>query len=381
MARNIYTEEHHIFRNAVRKYVQNELAPYLDEWEERSEIPRSVWKGLGDQGFLCPWLDEEYGGSGVGFEYSVIINEELCRMMMAFLTFGLHSDMIAPYIDSFGSVPQKRRWLPGCASGDKVLAIAMTEPGTGSDLQAIRTRAVKDGDSYVLNGQKTLISNGRSCDLAIIACKTDPKAIPAYKGISLLVVEEGTPGFTKGQKLKKMGIHCWDTAELFFEDCMVPRENLLGEEDHGFQYLMQKLQQERLVCSIQAQVGAEAMLDLTVRYCKEREAFGKPIGELEHNTFKLAEMATEVEIGRTFLNDLIAEHIEGLDILKKVSMAKWWIGEMANRVAYHCVQLHGGYGYIEEYAICRWYRDIRTSTIFAGTSEIMKKIIGKELGF
>lgn len=381
MSRNIYSEEHEIFRDAFRKYVQNEVAPYLEEWEEKGEVPRGAWQGLGEQGFLCPWLEEQYGGSGVGFEYSVIIIEELSRIRADGFQVVLHSDMIAPYINSFGSEVQKERWLPGCATGGTILAIAMTEPGAGSDLQAIRTKAVRDGDSYVINGQKTFISNGVSCDLVIVACKTDLEAVPAHKSISLLLVEDGSPGFTKGKKLKKMGMFCADTAELYFEDCRVPKENLLGEEGKGFAYLIQKLQQERLVIAIQTQVAAETMLDLTIKYCKEREAFGKPIGQFQHNAFKIVEMATEVELGRTFINDLVADHIEGESIIKKVSMAKWWLAEMANRVAYDCVQLHGGYGYMEEYPICRWYRDIRASSIYAGTTEIMKTIIAKGLGF
>ena len=381
MSRNIYSEEHEIFRDAFRKYVRNEVAPYLEEWEEKGEVPREAWQGLGEQGFLCPWLEEQYGGSGVGFEYSVIIIEELSRIRADGFQVALHSDIIAPYINSFGSQAQKKRWLPGCATGDVLLAVAMTEPGAGSDLQAMRTKAVRDGDSYVISGQKTFISNGVSCDLVIVACKTDPEAVPAHKGFSLLLVEDGSPGFTKGKKLKKMGLYCADTAELYFEDCRVPKENLLGEENQGFFHLMQKLQQERLVCAIQAQVAAETMLDLTIKYCKEREAFGKPIGRFQHNAFKIVEMATEMELGRTFINDLIADHMEGESITRKVSMAKWWVAEMANRVAYDCVQLHGGYGYMEEYPICRWYRDIRASSIYAGTTEIMKTIIAKGLGF
>jgi len=381
MSFNFYQEEHEIFRATLRKYLQKEVAPYLDQWEEQREVPRSAWKGLGEQGFLCPWLEEEYGGSGVGFEYSVIINEELTRIGANGFQVGLHSDIIAPYINSFGSEEQKKKWLPGCASGDVVLAVAMTEPNTGSDLQAVKTKAVKDGDSYVINGPKTFISNGWCCDLVIVACVTNPEASPAHKGLSLIAVEAGTPGFIKARKLNKMGLHSADTSELVFEDCRVPRENLLGEEGRGFAYLMDKLDRERLVVVIQCQVAAEVMLEMTVDYCRQREAFGQPIGQFQHNTFKLVEMATEVEIGRTFLDSLLADHLAGKSITKKASMAKWWTGEMANRVAYDCVQLHGGYGYMEEYPICRWYRDIRSSTIYAGTSEIMKRIVGKMMGF
>ncbi len=376
----IYTEEHEVFRRAFKKFVEKEIGPYIDEWEEKGEVPREIWKKLGEQGYLCPWLEEKYGGSGADFLYSVIINEELA-WAGASVAVGLHSDIIAPYIASYGTEEQKEKWLPGCASGDIVLAIAMTEPNAGSDLQAIKTTAVKEGDHYVLNGQKTFISNGISADLVIVICKTDPKAEPRYKGISLIVVEDGTPGFIKSRKLKKMGLHSMDTAELFFDHCRVPAANLLGAEGAGFFYLMEKLQQERLISVIGSQCGAERMLADAIQYAKTREAFGKPIGKFQHNAFKIAEMATEVEIGRTFLNSLIADHIAGKDIVTKVSMAKWWIGEMANRVAYHCLQLHGGYGYMEEYPIARFYRDVRAHTIYAGTSEIMKMIIAKRLGF
>jgi acyl-CoA dehydrogenase len=306
--------------------------------------------------------------------------EEMSRARAMGFAISLHTDIVVPYIDSYGSEDQKEKWLPGCATGDILTAIAMTEPGAGSDLQAIRTKAVKDGDSYVLNGQKTFISNGIYCDLVIVVCKTDPDAKPAHKGMSLIVVEDGTPGFVKGRKLKKMGLDFQDTAELIFEDCVVPAENLIGQEGKGFSYLMDKLQQERLMVCIRVQSAAEVMLEETIKYCKEREVFGKPISRFQHNSFKIVEMATEIQLGRTFLDDLITDHLAGKDIVKKVSMAKWWIAEMANRVAYDCVQLHGGYGFMEEYPICRWYRDIRASTIYAGTTEIMKTVIAKMMG-
>ncbi|MGQ9824923.1 MAG: acyl-CoA dehydrogenase family protein [Desulfotomaculales bacterium] len=377
---SIYTEEHEVFRRAFKKFVEKELVPHIEEWEEKGEVPREVWKKLGAQGYLCPWLEEKYGGAGADFAYSVIINEELA-WAGAGVSVGLHSDIIAPYIASYGSEEQKQKWLPGCASGDIVLAIAMTEPGAGSDLQAIRTTAGKEGDHYVLNGQKTFISNGISADLVIVVCKTDPGADPPYRGISLIAVEDGTPGFVKSRKLKKLGLHSMDTAELFFDNCRVSAANLLGAEGAGFFYLMEKLQQERLISALASQCAAERMVKDAVAYAKTREAFGRPIGKFQHNAFKLAEMATEVEIGRTFLDSLIADHMAGKDIVTKVSMAKWWIGEMANRVAYHCLQIHGGYGYMEEYPIARFYRDVRAHTIYAGTSEIMKTIIAKKLGF
>lgn len=380
MDRKIFNEEHRIFREAFKKFLSNEVAPHLNEWEEAGIVPRSVWKKLGEYGYLCPWLEERYGGSGVGFEYSVVIIEELSYVCATGLAVGLHGDIVVPYIDSFGSEEQKSRWLPGCVSGDIITAIAMTEPGAGSDLASIRTTAIKIGDHYVINGQKTFISNGINADLIIVAVKTNTQASSPVKGISLIFVEEGTHGFTKGRKLEKMGLRSQDTAELIFEDCRVPFSHLLGEEGEGFNYLMQKLQRERLIVVIQAQAMAEAMLDLTVKYCKERTVFGRSVGSFQHNTFKVVEMATEIELGRVFVDNLIREHIEGKDITKKVSMAKAWVCEMTNRVAYHCLQLHGGYGYMEEYPICRFARDTRAFPIVGGTTEVMKVIVGRIMG-
>jgi len=381
MARRIYSEEHDIFRQSFKKFLEKEVVPHLAEWEAQGEVPRSAWKKMGEQGYLCPWLKEKYGGSEAGFEYSIIITEEMSRVRANGFSASLHSDIVAPYIHRYGTEAQKEKWLPGCASGDIVLAVAMTEPGAGSDLQAIRTRAVRDGDHYLLNGQKTFITNGYCCDLVIVAVKTDPEAKPAHKGISLIAVEAGTPGFVKGKRLSKMGLHFQDTAELFFEDCRVPRANLIGQEGQGFACLMEQLQQERLIVVCRSQVAAEEMLRITIEYAKQREAFGQPIGRFQHNAFKIAEMATEVELGRTFFDDLVVDHLEGRDIVTKVSMAKWWIAEMANRVAYHCVQLHGGYGFMDEYPISKWYQDIRAATLYAGTTEIMKYVIARRLGF
>ena len=375
----IYTAEHQMFRQAFTKFVARELVPQLDEWEANREVPRSVWRKLGEQGYLCPWLEERFGGGGADFLYSAIIADELSKAGVG-IGFGLHSDIIAPYIHSFGSEEQKAKWLPGCASGEKILAIAMTEPNAGSDLQGIQTTAVRDGNEYVLNGSKTFISNGISADLVIVVAKTGIQGIPASRGLSLIVVEEGTPGFVKGCKLNKLGMHSQDTAEMYFENCRVPVANRLGEEGRGFHYLMEKLQQERLVSAIGSQGLAERMLTDALEYAKSRQAFGQAIGKFQHNAFKLAEMATEVEIGRTFVESLITDHSEGKDIVTKVSMAKYWIGEMANRVAYDALQLYGGYGYMEEYPIARHYRDVRVHTIFAGTSEIMKLIVSRKLG-
>jgi len=372
------TEEHQIFRDSFRKFVAKEITPHVSEWEEQRAVPRSVWLEMGEHGYLCPWLPEEYGGLGLGFEYSVIINEELLRGNGFGVEVPLHSDVATPYIYSYASPEMKKRWLPKCTTGEVITAIGLTEPNTGSDLSAIRTRAVRDGDYYVINGQKTFITNGYFADLIVLAVKTDPDA--GHRGISLILVDKDAPGFQRGRKLNKMGYHMQDTAELFFEDCRVPAGNLLGEEGMGFKYMMEKLQQERLEVSIKCQVLAEEALKEALSYVKVREAFGKPIGNFQYSAFRLADMATEVQLGRTFLDSLIRDHIEGRKIVQKVSMAKYWLGEMVNRIAYQAVQLHGGYGYMEEYRVCKIYRDVRCLSIFAGTSEIMKLIISRSLG-
>jgi acyl-CoA dehydrogenase len=372
------TAEHRQFQEVFRRYVQATLVPQLPSWERERCVPRSAWKDLGAHGYLCPCVPSEYGGAGADFGYAYLINHELGRTGWT-LGFGLHSDIIVPYLTHHGSEEQKRRWLPGCVSGDLITAVAMTEPGTGSDLQAVATTATRDGDHYVLDGQKTFISNGASCDLVIVVCRTDPKA-SGTRALSLLVVEAGTPGFVKGRKLEKMGLHSQDTAELFFEDCRVPVANRLGEEHQAFRYLMARLQEERLVVAIEGQAIGERILELSLEYAKTRQAFKKPIGEFQHNQFKLAEMATEVALGRSFVDDLTQDHLDGQDIVTKVSMAKWWIGEMVNRLAYAGVQLHGGYGYIEEYEISRLYRDVRMRSIAAGTTEIMKQTIARRMG-
>ncbi|SFC85272.1 acyl-CoA dehydrogenase [Bacillus sp. OV322] len=373
-------DEHEIFRKSFRRFLEKEAYPFYDEWESNRIVPRSFWEKMGKQGFLCPDLPEEYGGSETDWGYSVIINEELERVGSGLVGIGLHSDIAVPYIASYGTAYQKEKWLPGCTKGEIITAIAMTEPGTGSDLANISATAFLDGDRYILNGQKTFITNGIHADLVIVACKTNSKAVPKHKGISLLAVERNNPGFSRGRKLNKVGLHCQDTAELIFEDCEVPKENLIGEEGSGFLYLMEKLQQERLIVAIAAQVAAEEMVADTLEYVKNREAFGKAIGKFQNTQFKMAEMATEIEMGRTFLDSLIASHLAGEDIVTKVSMAKWKLTETARRISMECMQLHGGYGYMEEYKIARRYRDIPVASIYAGTNEVMKGIIAKRLG-
>ncbi|WP_027724336.1 acyl-CoA dehydrogenase family protein [Tuberibacillus calidus] len=380
MAAGYLKEEHQLFRQSVRKFLEKEAAPFFEQWEKDRLIPREFWLKMGEQGFLCPWVDEAYGGSNADFGYSVVLNEELERIGTGLIGIGLHNDIVVPYLADYGSDEQKQRWLPKCLTGETITAIAMTEPGAGSDLAGIQTTAIRDGDDYIVNGQKTFITNGIQADLIVVVCKTNPNAKPPHKGISLLVIERDTPGFSRGRKLDKIGLHSQDTAELFFEDARVPAANLLGEEGRGFYYLMEKLQQERLLVAISAQVAAEEMLKMTVDYVKERKAFGQHIAHFQNTQFTIAEMATEIQIGRTFVDDVISRHMAGEQIVTEVSMAKWWITDMARHIAATCMQLHGGYGYMEEYPIARRYRDIPVASIYAGTNEIMKNIIAKNMG-
>ncbi|HOC61173.1 MAG TPA: acyl-CoA dehydrogenase family protein [Smithellaceae bacterium] len=374
-----YTAEHGIFRDSLRKFLDKEIVPHVEEWEEACIVPRSVWKKMGEQGFLCTDIPEEYGGVGGDFLYSVIVCEELVKCNFSGLAASLHSDICVPYISSFASEEQKRKYLPGCVSGDIITAVAMTEPNAGSDLAKMKTTAVEDGDHIILNGQKTFISNGINCDLVIVAAR-DPDVKQEHQAVDLYLVEAGTPGFEKGKQIKKIGWHSQDTAELYFTDCRIPKGNRLGEKGSGFIKLMMKLQQERLVCSIGAVIAAEFILELTIRYCKERSAFGRPISKFQHVQFELVEMATETKLGRTFLDKLIMDHIEGKNVVVEVAMAKYWTTDMAFRVADRCLQLFGGYGYCEEYPIARAWRDIRVTRIFAGTNEIMKTIAAKFMG-
>jgi len=374
-----YTEEHNIFREAVRKFFEKEVTPHVDEWEEAGIVPKSIWKKMGEQGFLCTSVPEEYGGVGADFLYSVILTEELSRTNFTGLAAPLHSDIVVPYITSFASEELKKKYLPGCVSGDIITAVGMTEPNTGSDLAAIKTTAAEKGGDVIINGQKTFISNGINCDLLVLAAR-DPAIENSYQAIDLYLVEAGTPGFEKGKKIKKIGWKGQDTAELFFSDCRIPAGNRLGEKGGGFMMLVQKLQQERLMCCIIAVAAAERMLEMTIPYCKERKAFGKPISKFQNTQFKIVEMATEIKLGRTFLDKLIMDHAEGKNIVVEVSMAKYWTTEMAMRVADQCLQLHGGYGYCEEYPIARAWRDTRVMSIFAGTNEIMKTIAAKFMG-
>ncbi|MEA4924259.1 MAG: acyl-CoA dehydrogenase family protein [Syntrophomonadaceae bacterium] len=373
-----FSDEHKMFREAFAKFVASEMVPYYNEWEDNSIVSREVFEKMGALGFLCPWVDEKYGGAGADFLYSVIVAEEIARQGCRGVFAWLHSDIVAPYIGTYGTEDQKARWLPGVTSGEKILAVAMTEPGAGSDLAAMRTRAVKDGDDYIINGSKTFISNGVLADLAIVAAKTDSSA--GARGITLFVVEDGTPGFAKGKQILKVGLHAQDTAELFFEDCRVPAANILGGVGNGFKCLMQKLQQERIMVSLVAQASAERCLALTLDYVKGRNIFGQPLSKFQNTQFTLAEIAAEIQVGRSFIDQLVLQHMAHKDVVQEVSMAKYWICEMENRVASRCLQLFGGYGYCKEYEISRMWTDARIQTIYAGTSEVMKLVISRGLG-
>jgi acyl-CoA dehydrogenase len=379
MKRTLFTSDHELFRDQYHKFLEREVAPFYERWEKEGCVARDLWNKAGAAGFLCPWLPEEYGGSGADFLYSVIMTEEQSWFGFSGFALPLHNDIVVPYLWNFGTPEQKQRWLPKCASGEFVTAVAMTEPDAGSDLQAIRATAVKDGDHYIVNGQKTFITNGLLNDLVIVAVRTDPKADPPYKGMSLIVVEAGTPGYVKGRKLEKIGMHSQDTAELSFEDCRVPRENLLGAEGSGFLLLMKELQQERLVCAIGAGAAMRRTLEQTKAFISERKVFGRPIANFQNTRFKMAEMYTVAEVTQNFIDRLIVEHMAGHNVDTETAMAKWWATENLKKVVDECLQFFGGYGYMEEYPIARAYRDVRVQTIFAGTTEIMKEIISRTL--
>jgi len=380
MDRTLFDAEHEAFRKTFKTFVERDIKPHQQKWREQGQVDREVWRKAGAQGFLCPWLEEKWGGSGGDFLHSVIIMEELAHAYESGFAMGLHSDIIAPYIHAFGTDEQRQKWLPGCASGEIVTALAMTEPGTGSDLAAIATTAIRDGDDYVINGAKTFISNGQLCDLVIVAAKTDPDPANAHKGISLFVVEANRKGFARGKRLHKMGMASQDTSEMFFEDCRVPAGNRLGAEGGGFMMLMQKLQQERLCVAIGAQAASEQVLADTIAYTKERKAFGKPISKFQNTQFKLVECLAKVEVGRAFVDKVVAEHVAGKYLVKECSIAKFWLTDTAQEIVDTCLQFFGGYGYMLEYPITRAFMDARVQRIYAGTNEIMKVIVAKQLG-
>lgn len=375
--RNIFDADHELFRDNVRKFLEAEAAPFHEQWEDEGQVSRELWRKAGEQGFLSPMVSEEDGGLGLDFRYNAIIGEEICRLGLSGIGWGLHSDIAVPYLCAYGSEYIKQKYLPGCISGDIITAIAMTEPGTGSDLQGVATTAKLDGDEYVLNGSKTFITNGQLADLVIVVAKTDPSA--GSKGTSLILVEAGTPGFEKGRNLKKVGMKAQDTSELFFRNCRVPKENLLGAEGMGFVYLMQELAQERLSVAVGAVAVCESILEHTVRYVSERKAFGKPILTFQNTQFTLAQLDAEVTQARIFVDKCLELHVDGQLDAVMGAKAKLLTTELQGRVCDQCVQLHGGYGYMWEYPVARAFADARVQRIYAGTNEIMKLIIGRAL--
>ncbi len=373
------TDEHESFRQTVRTFMEREVVPRHKEWEAAGQVDRDVWRKAGEQGLLCFDVEEQYGGAGIAdFRFNQVMAEESARANASGPGFIVHTDIIVPYLSALGTEEQKRRWLPGCVSGELITAIAMTEPGAGSDLQGIRTTAIDKGDHYVLNGSKTFISNGILSDLVVVVAKTDPEA--GHQGVSLLVVERGMAGFERGRNLEKIGLKAQDTAELFFDNVAVPKENLLGEEGQGFIYLMTNLPQERLSIAMMASAACQLVLDLSLDYAKERTAFGKPIGAFQHNRFLLAEMATEARVCQTFVDECVRLHNRGELDTVGASMAKWWCSELQTKMVDRGVQLHGGYGYMLEYPIAQAFLDSRIQTIYGGTTEIQKEIIGRSLG-
>lgn len=372
-----YTPEHRAFRATVRRFVENEVVPHHAQWEKDGRVPREVWRRAGELGFLCATVPEPYGGAGVDFLYSVIVTEELLWAGATGPLFYLHSDIVAPYLVHYGSEAQKRAWLPRMVSGETITGICMTEPGAGSDVAAIRTRARRDGDEFVVSGQKIFISNGQIADLFLVAAKTDPEV--GAKGVSLLLVEADRPGFARGRNLEKVGMHAQDTSELFFDEVRVPASNLLGEAGKGFAYLMSQLPQERLLVAIGAVAAAESAVNWTLDYVQERQAFGAPLAKKQHVRFALTEAHTDTTIGRVFLDWCIARHLEGRLDTAQASMAKYWLSDMQNRVIDACLQLHGGYGYMREYPIARAWADARVQRIYGGANEIMKEIIARKL--
>ncbi len=375
--RSIFTPDHELFRDQVRKFYEREIQPHHAQWEKDGIVPKSVWRKAGENGFLCTSMPEEYGGAGTDKLFAAIVMEEQSRMGLTGPGFGLHSEIIAPYILHYGTEEQKKTWLPKMATGEVIGAIAMTEPGTGSDLQGVRTTAVKDGNDYVINGSKTFITNGQNADIIIVVTKTSPK--DGAKGTSLFLVEGDRPGFKRGRNLEKLGMHAQDTSELFFEDVRVPASNMLGGEGQGFFLLMQELPWERLQIAIGAVAACEAAIEWTADYVKNRQAFGQPLAKFQNTKFKLAELKTETQIARVFVDkclELICK--KQLDVTT-AAMAKYWCSDLQGKVMDECLQLHGGYGFMWEYPIARAYADARVQRIYGGTNEIMKELIGRTI--
>ncbi len=375
--RSLFQAEHEQFRDAVRSFAQSEIVPHLLRWDENGAVDRDLWRQCGELGFLCPAIPAEYGGADSDRLYSMILLEELAPLGGLGISLAMHSDIVAPYLVEFASEEVKRHYLPRMATGELIGALAMSEPVAGSDLKAIRTTAVRSGDGYVLNGSKIFISNGTECGLAVVVAKTDPMA--QAKGISLFVVDARMPGFQKGRRLKKIGLKAQDTAELFFNDVHVPATHLLGAENQGFRYLMRELPWERLQIAIAGVASAAAALDQTIEYSRTRQAFGKAVLDFQNSRFKLAELRSEVQIAQVFVDRCMQLVLDGALDPVTAAMAKYWCTDLQCKVVDECLQLHGGYGYMQEYSISRAYVDARAQRIYGGTNEIMKDIISRTL--
>jgi acyl-CoA dehydrogenase len=376
--RTLFKPEHETFRDSIRRFMDEEVKPHDERWMEQGYVDREVWKKAGANGFLCMSMPEEYGGSGADKLYSVVLMEEQARANNSSLGFGLHSEIVAPYLNRYGSDMLKKKYLPKMAAGEQIAAIAMSEPGAGSDLQSVKTSAIRKGDTYILNGSKTFITNGWNADLVIVVAKTDPTK--GAKGTSLIVVDTTMKGFSKGRRLKKMGLKGQDTSELFFDNVEVPAENLLGQEGNGFIYLMQELPWERMQIAIGAVSKAEAAIQWTMDYVRERKAFGKPVAGFQNTRFKLAECATQVQVARVFVDKCTELLLEGKLDAATAAMAKYWVSDLENTVIDECLQLHGGYGFMWEFPIARAYVDARVARIYGGTNEIMKEVISRSIG-